>query len=139
MTVRHLSMIGLASCLISASAVAQQSGSARDRQVAPQAIAVDPASTVPVDSVAEDLQKIVVLCATEPSSDEFETEWASYIEKHPVTAENLDALIEDVLERAAVYRAEQSSNSRTNLTLTIMTTTQKMMHDTAMAVIRKIG
>jgi len=132
-------MIGLASCLISASAVAQQSGSARDRQVAPQAIAVDPASTVPVDSVAEDLQKIVVLCATEPSSDEFETEWASYIEKHPVTAENLDALIEDVLERAAVYRAEQSSNSRTNLTLTIMTTTQKMMHDTAMAVIRKIG
>ena len=100
---------------------------------------MNPASTVPVDSVAEDLQKIVVLCATEPSSDEFETEWASYIEKHPVTAENLDALIEDVLERAAVYRAEQSSNSRTNLTLTIMTTTQKMMHDTAMAVIRKIG
>jgi hypothetical protein len=111
-------------------------------QPAPVRAARGLSATVPadatVDSVAEDLQKIVVLCATEPSSEEFKMAWASYIESHGVTEAKLDALIDDVTTRAEAYRAERSS-PRTSRVLVIMTTTKQMMHDTAMAVIRKIG
>jgi hypothetical protein len=152
MNARRLSLIYLiclACCIAGTSAFARESGSSQDREVAPRPAAVAPQrpapraparlqSPVPVDSVAEDLQKIVVLCATEPTSEAFKTEWAKYIEMHPVAAEDLDALIDDVLERADAYRAQRSLNSRTNRTATIPTT-RTMMHDTAMAVIRKIG
>ena len=156
MNARNLSLIYLiclAGCIAGTSAFARQSDSSQDREVTPSPAAVAPQRPaprmparvqppvpvpVPVDSVAEDLQKIVVLCATEPTSEAFETEWAHYIEMHRVAAEDLDALIDDVLERADAYRAERSSNSRTNRTATIPTT-RTMMHDTAMAVIRKIG
>lgn len=151
MNARHLSAIYLACCIAGTSAFARQSDSSPDREVTPRPAAVapqrpaprtpgrvQPPVSVPVESVAEDLQKIVVLCATEPTSEAFETEWAHYIETHPVAAGDLDVLIDDVLERADAYRAKQSSNSRTNRTATIRTT-RTTMHDTAMAVIRKTG
>ena len=89
------------------------------------------------DSVAEDLQRIVVLCATEPESEAFKTAWVSYVRTHRVTERNLDALIDDVIQRAQAYRAERS-NSRTNRALLIITTTKTMMHDTAKAAINNI-
>lgn len=107
-------------------------------RTAPAISAARPAT--PVDSTARDLQRIVVLCATEPQSDAFKSAWSKYVEEHGVTAAELDTLIDDVLERAAAWRPERASDTRTNRSLTILTTTTRQtMHDTAMAVIRKIG
>lgn len=160
--VRPIALICLTGCLIGSNALAQASGSVQSRVITNDAAGEEPAEAsparvapsrqvpgqparglaveaVPVDSVVPTLQGIVVLCATEPASPEFKDAWSRYIERHPVAAADLDALIDDVLERAEAYRAERSSNPRTNRRLTIMTTTRSMMHDTAMAVIRKIG
>jgi hypothetical protein len=151
-----LCLIGLTA---SAGVLAQASDSEISRVVTNQSTAAQPAraepraatrsvpgralsagaADSPVDSVAGDLQRIVVLCATEPSSEDFKQAWASYVEKHDVSAASLDAVIDDVLEQAAAYRARRSSSARATRVTTAPATTRAMMHDTAMAVIRKIG
>ena len=60
-------------------------------------------SQEPVDSVASDLQKIVVLCATQPQSAEFDRAWALYLEEHYKPNLDVDGLIDDVLTRAENY------------------------------------
>lgn len=150
MNSRLLGLICLAGCIVSAGARAQAADSARNRAITTQSPAAEPqravpgtparvrsATPVPVESVARDLQRIVVLCATEPASEAFKAAWASYIEQHRVTAADLDSLIADVVERAEAYRTERASDSRTNRTK-IAPTTRTMMHDTAMALIRNM-
>jgi len=161
MNARRLALFCTVGCIATLGVHAQQSDRGENSRVLPRPAVVAPERSapirpetatparvqrsgsapepVPVDSVADDLQKIVVLCATEPESDEFKTEWANFIEKHPVAAEDLDALIDDILTRAEAHRAAQPARSRTNRVLVVMTTTRAMMHDTAMAIIRKIG
>jgi hypothetical protein len=91
-----------------------------------------------VDSVAQDLQTIVVLCATQPDSEEFKTQWARYVEEHRVAEADLGALIDDVIERARTYRAERSSSRRSNRMVVLTTSTASRMHDVAMAAIRNM-
>ena len=93
----------------------------------------------PVESVIPELQGIVVLCATEPASKAFETAWAAYVEEHEVAADDLDELIADVLRRAQAHRARMATPPRVNRIAVNPETTRKLMHDTAMAIIRKIG
>lgn len=95
---------------------------------------------VPIDSIANDLQRIVVLCATEPASKTFETEWANYVSAHYRRGVDVDALIDDVLRRAEAYRASHAHTAQRRAPAAADTTrTRTRMHDTAMAVIRKIG
>jgi hypothetical protein len=64
----------------------------------------DPApEPVPTGSVAEDLQKIVVLCATRPQTAEFDRAWTAYLEKHYEPGLNVNRLIEEILARAESY------------------------------------
>ena len=128
-----LCTMGILGCLATTLVAAEQAGSAQVRRIAPER-----AEAVPVDSVAKDLQRIVVLCATEPRSEEFKTEWARYIEAHSVTEDELDALVDDVLERAEAYRAERSPRSRRNRALASSRTTRTLMHDTAKAIINNL-
>lgn len=95
---------------------------------------------VPADSVTEDLQRIVVLCATQPQSQTFETEWASYVRAHYRRGVDVDALIDNVLQRARAHRADAGESRRSAASIEVdSSATRRRMHDTAMAVIRKIG
>lgn len=62
----------------------------------------DPAT---VDSVAEDLQKVVVLCATQPQSKTFDRAWVNYLQRHKVAANQVDLLITEIMRRAERHRA----------------------------------
>jgi len=157
-----IGLIWLFGCLVCGNALAQASGSAPGRVITNRAAAeplpaapapraaeqahgpsaralASSSSTRTVDSVAEDLQRIVVLCATEPDSPAFERAWSAYVQRHTVAAAELEPLIDDILERAAAYRQQQPAGTRSNRALTIASSTRTRMHDTAMAVIRKIG
>lgn len=91
-----------------------------------------------VESVARDLQRIVVLCATEPESDEFMTQWLSYVKRHQVAESNLEAVVDDIIRRAGAYQAEHRSGPRTNRMITIMTSTSRKMHEAAKNAINNI-
>jgi hypothetical protein len=93
---------------------------------------------VAVDSVVDELAGIVVLCATQPQSVEFKNAWTTWVRQHHQPGMDIDAVINDVLTRARAYNATQRSRTITQKKSRV-TTTEKMMHDTAMAVIRKIG
>ena len=93
---------------------------------------------VAIDSVVDDLSGIVVLCATQPQSAEFKNAWTTWVRQHHQPGMDIDAVINDVLTRASAYNSTQRS-STTKRKKSKAETTKKMMHDTAMAVIRKIG
>ena len=93
---------------------------------------------VAVDSVVDYLDGIVVLCATQPQSVEFKNAWTTWVHQHHQPGMDIDAVINDVLTRARAYNATQGSRTITQKKSRV-TTTEKMMHDTAMAVIHKIG
>lgn len=57
------------------------------------------------DSVAEDLQKVVVLCATQPDSYDFNRAWTDYLKSHQVMEGEIAPLIKDVLDRAGKYQS----------------------------------
>ena len=63
-----------------------------------------PSKPVPVESVNSDLQRIVVLCATQPNSPLFDQAWRSYLAKNRVVDRQLGSLIETVLREAKAYR-----------------------------------
>jgi len=149
-------LIGLVFCLVQAEASAQadedrirsrvvtQTAPApatvtRPQSAQPAAPAVTAAPAVPADSTVDDLQRIVVLCATDPEAEALPAQWAAYVEEHAVTAEELDPLIADILRRAAALRRADQGQARARRLAADPATTQKMLHDTAMAVIRKIG
>ena len=56
-----------------------------------------------IDSVVDELQGIVVLCATKPQSAEFDRAWAGYLQRHYKPGMNVDRLINDVLTRAETH------------------------------------
>jgi len=58
-----------------------------------------PATSATVD----DLQGIVVLCATKPGSVEFTNAWAAWLRQHP--AADVERTISEVLRRAASTRS----------------------------------
>ena len=91
-----------------------------------------------IDSVVDYLQGIVVLCATQPQSAKFKNAWTTRVRQHYQLDMDIDAVISDVLKRASAYNSTQRS-STTPPKKSKANTTEKMMHDTAMAVIRKIG
>ena len=93
---------------------------------------------VAIDSVVDDLAGIVVLCATQPQSVEFKNAWTTWVRQHYQPGMDIDAVISDVMQRARAYNNTQRSSSTTPKKSKAKTT-KKMMHDTAMAVIRKIG
>lgn len=135
-------LLGVAASVGVGAALAQQADTPRSRVPThtpefTQPTTGDPAKAA---SVAADLQRIVVLCATKPGSQEFESAWTEYVRAHYRRGENVDALIEDVLRRAAAHRTGTSDAARSRAPVSVdSATTRKRMHDTAMAVIRKIG
>ena len=142
MTIRRWNLVLLVGLAFVFGAQAQTSRQASPRAAdAPErARAATPTvPAVPVESVSKDLQKIIVLCATEGPSEKFLREWARYVEQHGVKAADLDVLIDDVLARAEAYRRELPERSRVNRAALIITDAPPRMRDTAMAVIRKIG
>ena len=90
-----------------------------------------------IDSVVDELNGIVVLCATQPQSVEFKNSWTTWVRQHHQPGMNIDAVIDDVLKRASVYNSTQRNT--TTRKKPKANTTKRMMHDTAMAVIRKMG
>lgn len=93
---------------------------------------------VAIDSVVDDLASIVVLCATQPQSAEFKNAWTTWIRQHHQPGMDINAVIKDVFNRAKAYNSTQSA-STTKQKKPKKSNTEKMMHDTAMAVIRKMG
>jgi hypothetical protein len=148
MKMKFPALTGLVACIACAAAYGQASEPVRSRVISNQAVEAEsepvrvPSATgsrsltaapadSPVDSVARDLQKIVVLCATEPESDEFMTEWVSYVRRHRIAESDLETVIDDVIRRAEAYQAERRSGQRTRRMLTIMTSTSHKMHEAA--------
>jgi hypothetical protein len=97
--------------------------------------------TVQIDSVVDDLQGIVVLCATEPDSKEFMEQWRAYIRLHKISTTDLGPLIFRVVNDAEAYRGNQRLNrgETPDASRDRRAKIYRSMHDTAMAVIRKIG
>ena len=95
----------------------------------------DPGTT---DSTAPDLQRIVVLCATEPQSSNFKGQWYAYVRKNYETGMDVDAFVDDVLKRAAVYRARHKPDTQTRRLRATDASTRKMMHDAAMNAVRNM-
>jgi len=94
----------------------------------------------PAGGKAQDLQRLVALCATQPESDEFERAWAAYVEQYHQPDAKLDRAIEDVLARASAYRqGRHSSTGKLSWTAAERQQVRLAMQDTAMAVIRKMG
>lgn len=86
-----------------------------------------------VRSVATDLQKIVVLCATDHNSAEFKRAWSNYVRKNELQGDKLDATIRRVVNEAFRHRQEmgQKGGSR-RLSDDWKTGASKAMHDVAM-------
>jgi hypothetical protein len=95
----------------------------------------DPGTT---DSVIPELQKIVVLCATEPTSPNFKGQWIAYVRKNYEPGQNIDGVIDDVLRRANAYRTENARKGRARQRANADAATRKMMHDSAMSAIRNM-
>ena len=56
-----------------------------------------------LESVQSDLQKIVVLCATEPGSPRFDAAWTAWVRDNPDA--DLERTIDTVLSRAGTIRS----------------------------------
>jgi len=97
--------------------------------------------TVHIDSVVDDLQGIVVLCATEPDSTEFMGQWRDYIRLHKIGKADLGPLIFRVVNDAEAYRGNRRLNrgETPDASRDRRAKIYRSMHDTAMAVIRKTG
>ena len=87
--------------LISASAMAQGTGLAA------------PASPATTAVASEDLQSLVVLCATRHESDELHIKWAAYLRRHYEPGMDTDALIKEITRQATGYW--QIENIKSNM------------------------
>jgi hypothetical protein len=58
------------------------------------------------------LQKIVVLCATQPESTSFDNTWGSYLQENKVNGTEVVYLIEEVLRRAEGYQKSNRGRQR---------------------------
>jgi hypothetical protein len=93
-----------------------------------------------IDSVATDLQGIVVLCAKDHNSAEFKRAWAAYVRENKLQGSALENTKRKVVNEAYRHRQEfgQSKGDRKEM-IEWKKGAEKSMHDTAMSVIRKIG
>ena len=94
--------------------------------------------STPVDSVIPELQGIVVLCATQPDSQQFIIQWRDFVQRQNVTETGLSALIFQVINEAEAYRGnhrlgrkESPDSARDRRAKTF-----RAMHNTAMAIIQ---
>jgi hypothetical protein len=92
-----------------------------------------------MDSVMDDLQKIVVLCATDHSSPEFKRAWAAYVRKHELKGPALGNTQRRVVNEAFQHRQQfgQSKGDRKDM-IEWKKGAEKSMHDAAMPVIRNM-
>ena len=90
-------------------------------------------------SVANDLQKIVVLCAKDHDSAEFRREWSAYVRKHKLDGAELQQTIQRVVDEAFRQRQEfgQQRGER-RLSPSWKSEAGKAMHDTAKAAINNV-
>jgi hypothetical protein len=65
----------------------------------------------PADSRMEELQKIVVLCATQPESATLAQAWGAHVKKYYERDAELDRAIDNVLNRASAERQRRHSAS----------------------------
>jgi hypothetical protein len=96
---------------------------------------------VHIDSVIPELQGIVVLCATEPDSAEFNDQWRNFTRRHKIRKNDLGPLIFRVINEAEAYRGNERLNrgETPDDSRDRRAKIYRKMHDTAMAVIRKTG
>ncbi len=94
-----------------------------------------------IDAAVDDLQGVVVLCATEPDSTEFKKQWRDYVRRHKISKTELGFLIFRVINDAEAYRGNLRLNrsEAPNASRDRREKIYRSMHDTAMAVIRKMG
>jgi hypothetical protein len=88
------------------------------------------------DSVAGELQTIVVLCAKDHDSPEFKRAWSAYVRKHNLAGPKLDQTIQRVVNEA--HRHRQSSGQSDGSRLQSprwKTEASRSMHDTSKAAI----
>ena len=95
----------------------------------------DPGRT---DSTMADLQKIVVLCATEPQSPDFRRHWNAFVRRNYEKGMDIDAMVDDVMKRAAEYRARHKLDTQGKMRVSAGVSTRKMMHDVAMNAVRNM-
>jgi len=93
----------------------------------------DPGTT---DSAVPELASIVVLCATKPDSTEFKKAWRNWLSSNYQPGMDVDATIADVLQRADKQRLRSGKKARSKKNSTKIS---KSMHDTAKAIISKVG
>ena len=60
---------------------------------------------------ADDLQALAALCATQPESTELDEQWAGWVADNYRPGMDLDAVIEDLLNRADRYRWSRHSST----------------------------
>ena len=60
------------------------------------------------ESVVPELASIVVLCATDPQSPEFEQSWSAYLREHRPQGNELNQLINQVLREAEAHRSRDA-------------------------------
>ena len=123
----------IALLLITASSMAQETKTAR--------ITSKESKPEPIESVIPELAGIVVLCATEPQSEEFKQQWRNYVRRHNVSETDLGAHIFRIINDAEAYRGNHRLNrgESPDASRDRRARIYRSMHDTAMAVIRKIG
>ncbi len=140
----------LVACLVlSTSALADETekpiASPEARKAAPRPPAHKPEWTNPStgdpgrSSVADDLQKIVVLCAADHESAEFKRAWSAYVTRHRLEGAKLERTIQRVVDEAFRHRqsfGQSSGNSR--LSPAWKSGASKSMHETSKAVIHNV-
>ena len=91
------------------------------------------------DSVADDLQKIVVLCAADHDSPEFRRAWSAYVRSHDLQGARLDQTIQRVVNEAYRYRRESGRSDGDRLVSPEWKNeASKSMHDTSKNTIRNV-
>ena len=62
--------------------------------------------------MAVDLEKIVVLCAADPTSKEFKQAWITYVSRHKLHGEALEKAKRQVVDEAFRHRQEYGPSTR---------------------------
>lgn len=94
----------------------------------------------PAAGRADELQKIVVLCATRPDSDEFRHAWSVYVLQYHQPDAVLDRTIDDILARASAYRqSRHAATGKLTWAATERQAVHKIMFDTAKAALQHAG
>ena len=90
-------------------------------------------------SVADDLQKIVVLCAKDHSSPEFKRAWSAYVQKHKLKGSALENAKRQVVNEAFRHRQQfgQTKGDRKDM-IEWKKGAEKSVHDAAMNAVRNM-